>query len=729
MDKKAKIREWAEPTPRNYDKVKKVEEEEIIIPTPPKEVEVVKKKNSNWDVIIGEEITFFDPSLSYEITGYRPITMDKGLDFDPKPFMESGETYKRTGKYCTFPFGTKFYADFWTEQTRRCNEGYTIGNYRITGDHYYFLNFYRLPNVKNYGNSSSPDDFPNFYTKQYEYFHYIELCEVLGYDAAALKSRGIGFSEIAGGLGVRPYITQRQYRVLYTAFTETYLDKVLEKCWKQLEFCNQNTQGGFKRLRQKINQNRFKRSSRKDKAGNESGRMSEIEGIIADAPKKVRGDRCRRLFFEEAGSDPVLIKKYGQAEALVKILGKRIGIRILWGTGGDEGSSLAGLASIFFNPKDYEVLPYKNNYNEKGEWVYTGFFVPAYAFVDDLTDDRGVTNEVLAKEYYEKLRKDKASNPENLLIYKSEYCFTPSDALLREGSNEFDAIRLSEQITNIDLLKNVELPVAGKLLWSLNDDGSQNMNALPIWEPMKTGKLLIAEHPIIDNDGSTYRNLYVAGIDSIDADESSSTGQKNVSDFCIVVKRKQFGMLDPRIVAVYKDRPKDVREAYNMSIKLLQYYNCQAVLESTRVGIITYFKDHKKTNYLMKRPQATLTDIVNGNSNMFGTPATVKVISHYKELIRNFINDYCHTISFREVLDQALRYSDANKKQFDIIAAWGMCELGEEELHDKTPVLRNQSKKEWTSDVGYYFDDYGIKRFGVIPQTNKLKWQLGNLRQ
>lgn len=43
----------------------------------------VKKSDSDWDVKIGDKIEFFDPELSYELTGYRPITKDKGLDFNP----------------------------------------------------------------------------------------------------------------------------------------------------------------------------------------------------------------------------------------------------------------------------------------------------------------------------------------------------------------------------------------------------------------------------------------------------------------------------------------------------------------------------------------------------------------------------------------------------------------------------------------------------------------------
>ncbi len=125
-------------------------------------------------------------------------------------------------------------------------------------------------------------------------------------------------------------------------------------------------------------------------------------------------------------------------------------------------------------------------------------------------------------------------------------------------------------------------------------------------------------------------------------------------------------------VAMYKDRPRDPREAYEVAAKLLTYYGCQAVLESTRTAILTYFRDTKRMNLLMKRPRATMPDVSKGNSNMYGTPATVKVIEHYRELIYDFCLDYSSTIAFKEIVDQLLNYSDAEKKKFDIVAAMGI---------------------------------------------------------
>jgi len=102
----------------------------------------------------------------------------------------------------------------------------------------------------------------------------------------------------------------------------------------------------------------------------------------------------------------------------------------------------------------------------------------------------------------------------------------------------------------------------------------------------------------------------------------------------------------------------------------------------------------------MKRPRSTMPDVSKGNSNMYGTPATVKVITHYRELIYDFVLDYCGTIKFKPMIEQLLDYSDEKKKEFDIVAAMGMAELGDEELSVRKPV-ENEVKKNDFRDIGW----------------------------
>jgi len=61
-----------------------------------------------------------------------------------------------------------------------------------------------------------------------------------------------------------------------------------------------------------------------------------------------------------------------------------------------------------------------------------------------------------------------------------------------------------------------------------------------------------------------------------------------------------------------------------------------------------------------------------------------------------------------------LNYSYEDKRKFDIIAALICVEIGDEELLDIKPVKANAISTQWR-DVGYYKDERGILRYGIIP--------------
>ncbi len=139
-----------------------------------------------WDYKIEDEVQYFDREKTYELTKYRPVDTNHGLDFVLEDFIQDALTKERTGRYTEFRPGSKQYNDFWDERYRRCTEGFESGGYRITGDNYFWINFYRLISAKD-GN----ENFPSFTNVQYEWFHYVEMCEKLGLDCVALKPRGV----------------------------------------------------------------------------------------------------------------------------------------------------------------------------------------------------------------------------------------------------------------------------------------------------------------------------------------------------------------------------------------------------------------------------------------------------------------------------------------------------------------------------------------------------------
>ena len=672
-----------------------------------------ERPGEEWDVPITEEILYFDPELSYELTGYRPITMEKGLDFDPTPFKEASTIFNTNGSYTRFPEFSKPWRDFWDREIDRMNNGYTVGKYRITGDNYYYLNYYRMEVIDEnaIAGAGRHYDFPMFLSKQYEWFHYLEMAEMLHKDAIALKSRGVGWSEMTAATMVRPYTTKSSYRSVITAVDEGKLTPTKRKCWYQLDWLNMNTCGGLRHVRQKVNNDDTKRASKVTRDGTELGWMSEIHTIIADKPSKIRGDRTDRLVYEEAGSNSVFTTSWIQGNSLVELGGKHFGTRIGLGTGGDD-MNLGGLSDAFENPRAYNVLPFKNYDTYDGKPQLTSFFLPCHKFAltSEYLDNRGVTDHIRFRQYYENYRKGLSG--QKYLDECAEHCFIPEEALAKTGANVFDAELVAQQMTNIKIHNIGEKIIPTVLEWDKNSPKYSKVNSYE----SASSKLLVVEPPQKDPDGNVWKNLYVAGIDSIDMGTDNSAEDNDVSDFCIVIKRRVFGDQEPKYVAIYKDRPRDIRVAYMIAFKLLTWYNCQAMLEFTKITFQQFLRERGKENLLMSRPEyaVSIRAKKKPTKRLIGIPSTEAVIKHGLELISGFLSDYYYTIDYPEMLEELLKYNYENKRKFDMIAAMGCCEIGDEALTGITPMKPVATNKTW-QDIGWYKNEKGYLQFGVIP--------------
>lgn len=519
---------------------------------------------------------------------------------------------------------------------------------------------------------------------------------------------------------------------------EIYVKKTLSKVWNALTWTDDHTDGGMLKLSQVKNTEVLRKASYYKTNANgqkvEDGWMSQIQGITADKPNKIRGDRTDLLFYEEAGSWPQLRKAWIQGEALVAIQGQKFGIKLAGGTGGDSGASLEGLREMYYNPVTYDILPYRHKYTSTGDEALTGFFIPAFLVInkEGYIDSRGYTDPIKGKQYYDSQRALKSSDPKALVDFMAEFCYNAEEAFSLEGDNKFNKVNIAEQLTNIRALKKCPPIERGYIEYKFKEGAhiQQNIDGFK-WIPNQNSKLQILEHPIWtlppveDENGKVtwrpptekVRNLYVIGIDGIDIGATqTSEATKDPSDFCLVVYKRAYGIEEPKFVALYKDRPNDVRECYKIAIKLAQYYNAVINIEATRQSIIPYARERKLLNLFMKRPRATLADSTRNTNKQYGTPATPAIIDHQTDLIADYINDYCHLIWFDEMLDEFNRYTDENKKKFDIVAAVAMALLADEELQGTVPKVVEEVKDTW-QDIGFYTDEYGRRRYGTLPRN------------
>lgn len=735
------------------DEVKKKQQEEDTKEAK-KLVDEYRIERSNdktyWDITKDMKIECFDPTLSYELTGYRPIDETHGLDFDPSWFTEVRETFLRTGRYCSYLPRSKRWDAFWKEQYTRCKYGMTSHGYTITGDNYFFLNFYQLPvvDMDKASGEGTNESFPVFFASQYMFFHYLQMCRVLHKNAALMKARSIGFSEINASLAARLYTTIKRSRTMITCFKDTYLNGTFSKLDHALTFINTNADGFFKpRLTDKALEKKSGYQVKIDGQFTDFGWRSVVIGINGSKPSNIRGDRVDLLIYDEAGSWPDLTTAVVQGQELCEVQGVPRGIMLFGGTGGDFGPPLEGLKKIYYNPKAFKILPFRHKWTQDGTTIESGFFLPYFlqSLNPEYMDSRGVCNQTEYKKVLQEERNNLLAVPEDYLKKCAERCWNAEEAFTLEGQNKFNKMKIADQLAKIRLHKIGPRPQVGTIdyTYKSNKHSLENINGFR-WL-LNSGKVQILEHPVwsdlykeqiekqkkeaeeqgIDFEAPVYtemNDLYVAGIDGIDIGAAQTSKEtRDPSDFCIVIKRRAFGLNEPQYVAMYKDRPQNIREAYKIAMCMCRYYNCRINIEATRVGMITWARENKCLQYFMKRPRATLTDIKYGTTKQYGTPATKTIIEQQTDLIADYVEDYGHNIWFEDMLEQLNGYNDENKTKFDIIAALGMVELADQELSGRQPTKVDKEVEEF-QDYGYYINDKGYREFGVIPkkQSNQI---------
>ena len=735
------------------DEVKKKQQEEDTKEAK-KLVDEYRIERSNdktyWDITKDMKIECFDPTLSYELTGYRPIDETHGLDFDPSWFTEVRETFLRTGRYCSYLPRSKRWDAFWKEQYTRCKYGMTSHGYTITGDNYFFLNFYQLPvvDMDKASGEGTNESFPVFFASQYMFFHYLQMCRVLHKNAALMKARSIGFSEINASLAARLYTTIKRSRTMITCFKDTYLNGTFSKLDHALTFINTNADGFFKpRLTDKALEKKSGYQVKIDGQFTDFGWRSVVIGINGSKPSNIRGDRVDLLIYDEAGSWPDLTTAVVQGQELCEVQGVPRGIMLFGGTGGDFGPPLEGLKKIYYNPKAFKILPFRHKWTQDGITIESGFFLPYFlqSLNPEYMDSRGVCNQTEYKKVLQEERNNLLAVPEDYLKKCAERCWNAEEAFTLEGQNKFNKMKIADQLAKIRLHKIGPRPQVGTIdyTYKSNKHSLENINGFR-WL-LNSGKVQILEHPVwsdlykeqiekqkkeaeeqgIDFEAPVYtemNDLYVAGIDGIDIGAAQTSKEtRDPSDFCIVIKRRAFGLNEPQYVAMYKDRPQNIREAYKIAMCMCRYYNCRINIKATRVGMITWARENKCLQYFMKRPRATLTDIKYGTTKQYGTPATKTIIEQQTDLIADYVEDYGHNIWFEDMLVQLNGYNDENKTKFDIIAALGMVELADQELSGRQPTKVDKEVEEF-QDYGYYINDKGYREFGVIPkkQSNQI---------
>ena len=449
----------------------------------------------------------------------------------------------------------------------------------------------------------------------------------------------------------------------------------------------------------------------KDEYGVRKGLLSSVHGIsLKDNPDKARGIRGPLIHYEEDGLFNNLEKAWNVNRKAVEDGNTTFGFMIAMGTGGVEGGSFEGSEKLFYSPGAYNVYGIPNVFdkNANGDTL-CGFFWGAYMnrknCYDEEIGEPDVIKALIEILLDRHLVKYSSTDPSAITQKKAEECITPQDAIMRTEGTVFPVSDLKDYLESIMVRKESFLAEHyvgelvrtgdGKLKWRLNNDKFP-LRSYDKDNANREGCLEIFEMPSENANGEIAHGRYIAGIDPIDADSGTSLFSIQVMD-----------LFTDRIVAEFSGRPRLAEEAYEISLRLLEFYNAVANYEKNLKGLFSYF-DKKNalfrlcdTPQILKDMQMT-KDMGYGNTSK-GTMANAEVNKWGRKLQADWMNTSLedeenpgklklHTLRGLAYIEECIKWnSDGN---FDRVSAGGMLFILREDRYKRTQsAIANKDKQ------------------------------------
>lgn len=640
-------------------------------------------------------------------------------------FRERALFFEENGRYTNIMPNSNpksDYALFWKEELRRWKHGYvreSDGEW-IPGELYFYWNYSPIWLVENKAGSKKGvrvRRFPKPWEGDYLFHHYIKQCVESGKHAKLLKARGVGMSFKAASWSPRNmYVRPGSGNVnFHLATDKTFLsgDKgIFGKVTDCLDWIADNTP--LPKLRLTDSKKGMEiQLGYLDEYGLRRGPLSSVVGIsMKDNPEKARGVRGALCHYEEDGLFPNLETAWGVNRPGFEDGGIAFGLKIAAGTGGTAGASFEGSEKLFYQHGAYNIYGIPNVFDKNVNGATTcGYFWGAYMNrnghyepKNGMSDVVGAMIEILEERFEIKYN---SSNPTAVTQKRAELPMTPQEAMLRVDGTIFPVADLKDYLEGIFPTKETFLAehyvgdlvydAAGNVKWIPNPD-LYPLRSYSNTPPDKTGAVEIFEMPRKNGLGQIANGRYIAGIDPIDADTGTSLFSVMVMD-----------TFTDRIVAEYTGRPRTAKQAYEITLKLLKFYNAQANYESNLKGLFSYF-DNKNALYLLADTPQILKDMeLVKATNLYGnkakgTNANAKINSwarllqadwlteKYNEVDKDDARLNMHRLRSLAYIEELIYWNpDGN---FDRVSAAGMLFLLREDRIKRTQVARENENKQ-----------------------------------
>lgn len=570
----------------------------------------------------------------------RSIRNPDGVWINSKMFREEALHFQKYGYYCADAWGSPAWLEYWEEQLKRCKEGYSVGGSRITGDHYFYMNFCPIMKLDINGNPLDGKilDFPDFWDGDYNYQWATEIaakgCTKDFYDKLKLdfridekwldgghhvivgKKRRAGYSYKNGSKAANRYNTIRNSVTIIGAYLKEYMypEGTMQMASNYLNFLNEHT--GWRKNRDFVDKQDHRKASYKEVVNGvdiEKGYKSKILALtFQNNPDAARGKDGKLILFEEAGKFPNLEASFMATEPTLRAGKYTTGQIIIFGTGGDMESGTVDFAKMFYNPEPYNMIPIVNDWDENAENTRCGFFHPIFWNSEGFYDKNGNSDKKACIEYENAKRaelKRTSSDSTRIQGYMQEYPMSPSEAFLTVSTNDFPIVELRNQLNKV-VRENLQ-QIHGQTVNLYKEEGKVKVkpdldgilepiyNYVPKTNSLK-GAVIIYEYPV----ANAPKGLYKIGYDPYRQNQSSGTSLGSVY---VYKGANKFSYSRDTIVAEYTGRPSSADEANRICEMLAELYHAEIMHENEVTHVVGYFTKVKKLHLLAAQPDGVIS--------------------------------------------------------------------------------------------------------------------------
>lgn len=614
-------------------------------------------------------------------------------------------------------------SDWYNEMLYYCKAGYEYKGQRISGDYFWFLNFYRINLNFRRSDGVVFDEIgpPAFCQTDDWLFKQIE--EAHEHDPKKpkimlLTGRGMGKTHVTVSIGLKGMYSKPNFTGVVSSSSDTLVAPTYKVFRTAIELINQRHPSLSISLSKDTEKILQVGEVITDEGGNEKKRAKVSKGIIekiiyGDSVDPTRGRRLDYQHFEEVGAWGTTAKLADCLTASEGTFGvgeyKKCRV-FLTGTGGSVTSGQ--IKELFYNPDKYNIFVPREYEKRKA------IFIPSQLKWGGTYEETGIPDVQRALVMLNAEREVKKDDPEKYLKHCAEFPQKEEEVFRLSGTNAFPQELIAKAIQNITEFQTSTKPKRGRFFRNKQSDLSQGV----IFEESPEGPVWIYEDPernhnILTGERTDFSNLYIAGYDGIDQGTVDSSS-KGGSSLALLIKKGmnpnlKLGSTVNKYVCKINYRPKEVEDAYEQSMLALIYYNAKVNIEYSKINIVSYFKKWHQQWRFIKRPKLTVSDgLQEKDTNLIGTIANPTNWGYGIGFIKEHVKDSWDQLDDLEMCEQLRDFTYENKTDFDIISAMCWCEIAYSEVIIK-PMIETTNE---VINIGYYTDPMtGKKVFGQKP--------------